>query len=304
MKKFLAWVLMLSMVLGLLCGCSDTDSSSDRRSNRKNRDKDQEIEDRVDDDDEDKKDNLKVTIEETVVYDENDIKVTVTGLKSTYSGQEFKVKVENNSDKNIAVSGDVFVVNGIMVDGWLYVEAAAGKKANGTLTFFNDSMETAGIEELAVVVATDARVVDTDSYDTLFEMPFTLETSIADEYVQAIDDSGDVIFESEGVTVIAKTVNTDGDLGTTVVLLVKNETGKNIIIESDNVSVNGYTIDAWMYDLLMADTVRFCELIIWSSVLEENEIDEVEEVAFTLSVRYDDSWDTLCESDELTVSVK
>ena len=35
MKKFLAWVLMLSMVLGLLCGCSDTDSSSDRRSKRK-----------------------------------------------------------------------------------------------------------------------------------------------------------------------------------------------------------------------------------------------------------------------------
>lgn len=315
MKKLIAWILTLCMVMGLLCGCSDTDSSSSRRSSRKDRDEDEETvedrddEDRDDDDlvivdredEDDKKDTAKVELEEQVVYDDNDIKVTVTGLTEGYSGMEVKIRVENNTENNIVLSGDVFIVNGICMNGWLYTEVAAGKKANDSITFYFDYLEVAGIEAIATVSCVDAHIVDTDSFDTLFETPFAFETSIADDYVQKIDDSGEVLFQDAGVTVIYKTM-AQNSMGEQVILLVKNETGKNITVEMDDVSVNGYTVSAWSYDSLPADTVCFTVLDIYSSTLEENEIEKVEEVCFYVEVLDADNWDEICTSDELTVT--
>lgn len=310
MKKFLAWVLMLSMVLGLLCGCSDTDSSSDRRSNRKNRDKDDEIEiiegredDDRDDDEDDKKDSQKVTIDEVVVYDENDIKIIVTGLEEIPLGQEIKIKVENNTDRNITLSGDNYIVNGISMNGFLFEQVAAGKKTKGSITFYTEYLENAGVEQLATVDCVNAYIFDSDSYEDLYQTPFSIETSIAGDYVQEIDDSGEVVFEEAGVTVISKGIGFYATGGVMVRLLVKNETGRDILIQAENVSVNGYTIDGWMYNKVMADTVCFCDLSVMAYTLEENEIDDVEEISFSLAVRYTDEWDSLCESDELTFTV-
>lgn len=288
MKKFFAWILMLSMVFGLLCGCTSTTSSSRDRSERKDK--------------EEKTEKAKVTIEETVVYDANDIKVTVTGLKKEYMSQSVKVLVENNSEYNIALSGDLFVVNGISMSGWLYAEVAPGKKVNDTITFYSTDMDYANIEDIATIDCVDARIVDTDSYDTLYEIPFSIQTSIADGYQQEIDESGNVLFQESDVTIIAKKVF-DDDMGTRIILLVKNDTGKDIVIEADDVSVNDFTVDTWMYDTVMAGTVRFCALEVWSASLEENGIEDVEDVSFYIEVRYTDSWETLCESGELTVNV-
>lgn len=308
MKKLIAWILMLCMVMGLLCGCDmDTDSSR-RRSDRKDRDDEDEIvedwddEDRDDNDKDKDKETKKVTIEEVVVYDENDVKLTVTDLKVNSFGHEIKIKMENNTEHNLTLSADAFVVNGISIDGYLYVDVAAGKKANGTITFYSENLEIAGIEYLATVECVDAHIYDSDSYDTLYECPFSIETSIAGDYVQEIDDSGDVIFEDAGVTVISKGFISDGTSDATVILLVKNETGRDIVIEAENVSVNGYTMDGWMYDAVMADTVSFCDLSVWSFTLEENDIENVEELSFSLSARYTDEWSSFCESDELTIS--
>ena len=313
MKKLIAWILMLCMVMGLLCGCSDTDSSSDRRSNRKDRDK-EKVEDRVDDEDRDEEDRDdedwddevdeekdKPTKMNLVVYDENGVKVTVTGMDDGYSGKEVKIQVENNTEHNIALSGDLFVVNGITMDGWLYASVAAGKKTNDYITFYNETLDEAGVEELATVACVDSCIVDTDSFETLFEAPFAFETSIADGYVQEIDDSGEVLFQESGVTIIGKTIS-ENSLGKRVIVLVKNETGKDIMVVSDEAYIDGLTVDGWMYDEVEADTVRFCVLDIYATTLEENEIEEVNAVSFFVEVRYTDSWETICETDELTVT--
>lgn len=292
MKKLLAMLLVLSMVLGLLCGC-DSDSSSTRKK-RSEREDNEEVEE--------VQEELEVTVEETVVYDDADVKITVTGLKEGYSGPEIKLLVENYTDRDIAVSGDFFIVNGITISGWAYIEVAAGKKANDVISFYSYELEQAGIEYLATVVCPDMHVIDVDSYDTLAETPFEIETSLAGEYVQPLDEDGDVLFQENGVTVIAKNVVND-DMGTGVVLLVKNDTGKVITVEADNVSVNDFTIDAWMYDRVYADTVRFCTLNIYSSSLEENGITDIETVTFKVAVWDSYSYDEICESGELLVTV-
>lgn len=246
--------------------------------------------------------NEEITIAETVIYDDNGVKITVKGLDEGWTGPELKVLVENSSDKNIVFSGSEYVVNGVTISGYAYIDVAAGKKTNGAISFSQDDLETAGIHCMATIMGMDFHVTDSDSYTTMFDVPFSLVTSIAEGYVQEIDDSGDVLFEEAGVTVIAKSLHEDL-FGYTVVLLVKNNTGKDVIINAENISVNGYTISGWLYDNVYADTVRFCEIILSTADLAENEIEKVEKVTFTVNVIDPDTFARIAESDEIGISV-
>lgn len=243
-----------------------------------------------------------VTITEKTVYDYNGIRITAKELGASWLGTDIKLLVENNSTENITISADAFVVNGITIDGSMYIDVAAGKKANDSITLYAEDLDVADIDVISSIECRNATIIDSDSYSTVAEVAFIVETS-AQGYVQPIDDTGDIIFQKAGITVIAKCVS--GDLfGKTVRLFTKNETGKDVILQADNISVNDFTIPAWMYDTIFEGTVRFCELDLWSSGLEENEIENIEAITFTLEVIDPETYGTIAESDEIAIKVK
>lgn len=243
-----------------------------------------------------------VTLENQVIHDKDGIRITVTGLEEdTWTGTKIWMLLENDTDKNIVLTGDVFVINGVTVQGYLYAEVAAGMKSNDALELFTEVLDTAGIEKIATIRGYDARIVDSDSFDTVAKVPISLDTSIASNYTQLIDESGEEIFSQEGVTVIAKVIS-EALYGQTVQLLVKNESGRDIIVEAENISVNGFTVDAWLYDSVCKDTVRFCELDLFASGLAENNIENVETVTFSLRILDDSTYETIARSDVLEVS--
>lgn len=237
---------------------------------------------------------------ETVLYEDESYKITATGMEETIWGTEIKLLLENNSEKNIALSGDVFVVNGISMDGSLYLDAAAGKKANGEITLHSGDLETAGITKVVAVSAYDARIVDTDTYDRLLETKLEIRTSMADGYAQPMNDDGDVLWEGEGITVISRVIQ-DSLFGRNVQLLIKNDSEDDIVVQADNVSVNGFTISEFMSSEVVAGTVCYADMTVLESSLEENDIDEIEEVSFTLKMLSPETFHTIVETEELTV---
>lgn len=236
---------------------------------------------------------------ETVLYEDESYKVTATGMEETIWGTEIKILLENNTDRNIVLSGDVFVVNGITMSGSLYLDVAAGKKANGEITLHDNELETAGVTEIATVTAYNARIYDDDNYDDLWEGQMEIKTSIADAYTQTIDDSGDVLWEGEGVTIISRVIE-DSLFGRNVQLLIKNATDSEIVVQSDNVSVNGFTISDLMSAHVVAGTVSYTDMTVMEYSLEENGIETIEEVSFTLDIM-DADYHTIAETGELTV---
>lgn len=288
MKKLFAFLFALCMLAGVMAGCTvgeDTPlSGGNSGGNNGGTTK------------------LDVTVEETVLYNENDVTVTVTGLSSGFMGQEIKLRIENNSDKNVALSGSKFIVNGFMISGNMHIEAAAGKKSNDTLVLYSTDLELAGIEHIATCSTYGANLIDSDTYKTIADITLDIRTSIADTYEQAIDDSGDVLFQQDGITVIAKKLS-DGLLGKSVVLMVKNETGKDIYFHAENVSVNDYTVTTFVYDQIAKDTISFASIDLLSSELEENEITTIEEVTFTAKILDVNSLKEITASDELKVVV-
>lgn len=241
---------------------------------------------------------------EQVIYDEEGIRITVKGMEEdTMTGTEIRVLVENGTDRNIAFSGDLFVVNGVTVPGYLYAQAAAGTKSNDTIELYDDVLDSAGISFVGTLRGYDARIVDTDTYDTLAAVPLELTTAHAGDGNFSYDESGVELFQEDGITVIAQVVREEF-YGKTTRLLVKNGTGKDIIAEAEHVSVNGYSLDAWLYDTVAADTVRYCHLDLFETGLAENGIEQIETISFHLNFLDAKTYDVLAQSGQLTLDVK
>lgn len=240
-----------------------------------------------------------VSITKQVIYDKDGVTITATGISNTITKTEITLLVENNTDKNIAVGCSDFVVNGITVDGYMHIEVAAGKKANGELSLYNDSLEIAGIKTISTVKTFDAYISDTDTYHKIEYISLSVNTS-ATGHPQSIDDSGVVLFSQDGITAIAKYIS-DGLMGKTMIVLVKNNSGQDIIVQADNVSVNGYTLSVLQSDNIPNGSVRFCELYLSNSRLEENGIETIDTITFALEISNASTWDALFKTDELEV---
>ena len=88
--------------------------------------------------------------------------------------------------------------------------------------------------------------------------------------------------------------------GRNVQLLIKNDTESDIIVQSDNVSVNGFTITDLMSSHVVAGTVSYTDMTVMEYSLEENGIETIDEVSFTLDIMNID-YHTIAETGELTV---
>jgi len=246
---------------------------------------------------------LEVTISETVLYNEDGIRITAKGIEETFSGIDIKLLVENDTDNNIAVSCDDFVVNGITMYGYMYIDVAAGKKTNDTISFLDTDLDVAGINQIATIKTFDAYISDTDTYLKTKDIAFEITTSLGEGYVQLVDDSGVRLYAQNGITVIAKKL-TDDYMGATAVVLIKNMSGDDVIVQAENVSVNGYTVSTLHSDAICDGTARFSEIDLYQSSLEENGIEEVEELTFELIVLNPKTFQTIAKTGELRMSLR
>ena len=88
-------------------------------------------------------------IDQQVLYDENNIKITATGFRGDeIFGPEVSVLVENNSDKSITVQPRKGCVNGYMSNFQMSSDVAPGKKANDSITIMED-LEKIGVDTIA-----------------------------------------------------------------------------------------------------------------------------------------------------------
>lgn len=244
-----------------------------------------------------------ITIEETVLYDANAIKITATALEESWLGQEITLLIENNSTTNIQVTADMLSINGFMSPlSSLYATVAAGKKANESISLSSTNMEQAGITTISNIQFY-LNISDSDTWSSLYTSDLiTLNTSAKDT-TQAIDNSGNVIYDNNGIRVICKGLKQDLLWDGSVVLLVENASGKNMYVYAENVSVNGFMCSASMWATVRSKTVAIDGLtLINLDELNISGTDEISNVEFTLRfVSVDDIFDS-AESDVISLN--
>ena len=242
-----------------------------------------------------------VTLDETVIYDGNDIKITATGIKEdSFFGPELNLLIENNGTQNIVVQPDYCLVNGYMMYGLMSSDVAVGKKNNDTLDFSGSTLKVCDIDQIADI-RLRLTVSDSDSWMPLFKTDeITLQTSAAGTYTQTYDDSGEVIYDTNGIKVVAKSAD-DEFLGKGVVFYLENNTDRHVVVNGENISVNGYMMTDLFYADLAPQSHAVDILTLLSSDLQNNAIDTIEEVDLTLRITDYDSYDNIDTTSPITL---
>lgn len=278
--------------------------------------------------------NPAATIEEMVLVDESDVKITATGLKYTAYDVKLSLTIENNSSQDLSfysgTSGyNCNSINGYMIDGgYLNADIAAGKKANETVSFSVDQLTLFGLSEIADIEL-GFNIIDSNYDDYLRTGPRQLKTSAADSYDYETDtyrqaikhhvlenalgftldcDSEEVVFDQKGIRVVSQvlTTNTSGEQA--LLVEVENTTSDTVYTSVGNISLNGLGIQSgtWSTDWISAGKRRIIAMNL-SNMLDESYraafgLENIGQVAYTFEPK-DSDRDKLVVPQTLTLTV-
>lgn len=245
--------------------------------------------------------NTKVSIEETVLLEEAGVKITAKSISDGLFGAEVKLLIENNSGKDLVVQTRNTAVNGFMVDSILSAQVRSGKKANESLTFVSADLERSGIEKVAQMEFS-FHIFTSDNWETYLDsQPVTVNTSIFPTYQQKIDDSGETVYEENGVKIVVRGLTT-GVLGPEIEVFLENTGDKAVIVQVRDISVNGFMVEPVFSSEIRPGKRALDGIVLLESDLEKNGVEKIEGAELSFVILDGDNWDTLAESQSTTIN--
>lgn len=119
-----------------------------------------------------------------------------------------------------------------------------------------------------------------------------------------VDEEGKELLNQDGIRIVGKYVDENSFWGKSVLLYVENHSGKNITVTCDDVSVNGFMISSLLSSTVYDGKKALDNLTLFSSDLEENDIEEIHEIELKFRVYESESFQTLFESEVISFSAE
>ena len=248
---------------------------------------------------------IETTIEEQVIVEKDGLKITATSYEAdSIWGDGIKMLIENNSDKSIGIGCSELIVNDYMISDLFSATVAAGKKANETMHLSSSQLRAAGIDNVGKVEMY-LHTFDPDNYMTIENFDcITIKTSNFDTMDTTPNDAGQELFNSNGVRIIGKYVDEGSFWGAGVLLYIENNSGKNVIIQCDNMSINGFMVTPYFSSTVYDGKKAIDDITIISNDLENNGITSVDEIELVFKVIDEHSFSTIEQSEPITFSTK
>lgn len=110
-----------------------------------------------------------------------------------------------------------------------------------------------------------------------------------------------VLLNEAGLTITAKSFDVDEWFGPELKLLIENNSGKNLTVQSRNASVNGYMVETMM-SVDVADGKKANDaLAFMQSDLESCGIDTIADMEFSFHVFTTEDWETYFDSEQIRI---
>ena len=271
------------------------------------------------------------TLEPTVLYDENNMKITVTGLSYNNYSAEVELLLENNSDKPMtficeSMGYSCNSVNNYMIeDGYLNCTVDPGKKANDSISFSIQELMLHGIYEIyeleigfdigdedynhlytgplhAQTSAYDAHKTEKHNYlDTMTNSSFTREMGVKIPFT-----SQEIFYDENGIKILSACFMENKDGKQLLMLEAENGTDQQIHLTTQDISLNGLkvqksnhsglTVNPGKRGLLTVSPASAMDEAFWDSY----GITQLSSVSFCLAVN-DQEWNPLAESNDITI---
>lgn len=228
-----------------------------------------------------------------VLIDNDDLYFAIKDVQSDAAyGYEWKVYVENRTDKNLMFSFEKVSVNDVMCDPFWAEVINAGKKGNCEITWMRDSLQEKQIGDVTRVDFT-LNVYNNDDYTeaALMHDPFTVFPLGEDKASSAVREpaaTDHVLVDDDNCSVIITGYEPDNSWGYAMKLYLVNKTDRDMVFSVDDSSVNGIMCDPFWADIVCAGKASYSTVLWDKNALAENDITEVKEISLPLRVYADE----------------
>lgn len=302
-------ILVFALFVGMALGSGSKDEDSGKKeivdSEQSEEDTETEEEDKASEPEEETEGEMEaVTIEEQVLVEQDGIKITATEMtEDSFWGQGVMLLIENDSDKNISVGCKALIVNNYMITDLFSTSVAAGKKVNEPMYFTSRQLKAAGITNVGQIEMY-LHITDKDSWTTLFDPEcIVIQTSAYEHMDTEIEVEGKELYNQDGIRIVGQYVDENSFWGTAVLLYTENTSGKNVKISCDNMSINGFMVSPIFSSTVYDGKKSFDDITIFSSDLEQNGIETVEEIELSFEILDPDNYSEIAKSDVISFSV-
>lgn len=246
-----------------------------------------------------------VTIEEQVLFEADGVTVTAKEYSvDKIWGEGVKLLIENNGTSDIGVGCNALIVNDYMITDLFSETVAAGKKANSTLNLSTKGLQAAGIDNVGQIEVY-FYTFDASTYSRKTELDcVTIKTSAFDQMEVQKADDGKELYNEDGIRIVGKYVNEDSFWGAGILLFIENDTDKNVIVQADDLSVNGFMMTPLFSSTVYSKKMALSEITLLSSEMEENGIESVDEVELKFHLVEADTYKTIKDTDPISFSAK
>jgi len=245
-----------------------------------------------------------ITIEEQVLFDRDGIVVTAKEFShDSIWGDSIKLLVENNRDENVTVSCRNLIVNHYMVSNLFSCEVAAGKKVNKELSLPSSDLKKAGISTVSEVEAS-FNVYNSDNWDDIFNTDLIcIQTSAYGQVEYKAEESGKELFNNGEIRIVGKYVDEDDFWGAAIQLFIENNSAQTIVVHARDFSVNGYMLTPLFSSTVFSGRMAIDDITLFSSEMEENGIESIEEVELTFHITDESYFNTIADSEPITFTI-
>ena len=99
-------------------------------------------------------------------------------------------------------------------------------------------------------------------------------------------------------------VDQDSFWGKAVLLDIENKSGKNVGINCDNMSINGFMVTPYFSSTVYDGKMAISDITIMSSDLEDNKIEKIEDLEVIFNIYDIETYDTIIQTNPISFKVQ
>lgn len=226
--------------------------------------------------------------------------LTLKALSWDSEAASLKIQAENSSDADYIVQLINTSVNDFMMESSFSMNVNAAAQSEKDAEFSVTDLESCEIKNVTEI-QTQFLLLNSVSFETLYTSDvITIQTgdpSAQQEY----DESGDVLYEQNGLIIRSHGFTDDSNLGKLWKLYISNNSGQDFCFYSPDVTLNNSTMDV-LFSVTVPDGKKaVASMTIFKEDLDKYQITDITSAQLTLQLQDPETFDTIQTIDNLSL---
>ncbi len=242
-------------------------------------------------------------VKESETFEEDGIRVTVTGLSYEDYVTKIKLHVKNDTKDILRITTANLSVNGLMCTESYFAQVEAETEQNAFIEISNSWLGKMGIStisELEFVV----KVFDSLYNEILSSDVLTITTDAPSSYKQKYDATGVPIYENDGVRLLARSIQKSAHSDDyELEFFVENNRDSAISLTAKDVFVNGKVLDALLVTTVSPGKKAVDTMVFYADDLKEAGIRNIQKVSATFQA-FDAEFKLVFETENLNIPIQ